>query len=551
MYPESSFAMTHSACLRLLPTAACRALIAAAAVLTPLAAGAQPAATSRDAAAFRGLSARIDARIDEVLAARGLPASPPAVDAAFFRRLSIVLTGCIPAPDDVIGFLEDRDPAKRAKAVDALLASPAWAEHRAGVWTTLLVGRDINIVPQGAPREALRDWLRDRFASGAPFDATVRELVSARSGPAAYYRSRFAGSPVDATGHIARTFCGLQLQCAQCHNHPYEKWTREDFFGLAAFFAGEGDDLPDAPSPLPPPRFLTGEAPAPGADPGAELARMIAGPANPWFAPAAVNRVWAGCFGRGLVEPVDDFRAGDGGTHPELLRELADAFAAGGYDVRALLRAILNTRAWQRSSRPLPGNGDDPAWYSRAEPRPLTPEELFDSLLRATGVMAPGRGQPAGLASEARRRLLTRFVFLLGDDEQREVADFDDAVPAALLLINGPYANSGKLVVRERDPLERGMAGPAAPPRATVGRTPETERAGVSTIDALFLVDMRVEDRLEQLFVTVLSRPPTAEERERMLAHVRRKSALPALQREAFKDVAWALLNSAEFRCNY
>lgn len=566
---------------------ACATLLGALAAVLPRPAVAEDArfadvtpsaAPPRADAAFDGLADRIDARIDAKIAERKLTSSPPAEDVEFLRRLSLDLTGRIPAPDSVLDFLDDRDAKKRARKIDELLASPAWAAWWADVWTILLVGR-VSPVQEVPARRALREWVRGAFARNMPYDAFARALVAASGrsdeNPAVFYLLRFRDAPADAAGHAMRLFRGRQIQCAQCHNHPYEKWTPRDFFGVAAFFArmrarsidasptglplvevydapaGEAF-IPDAPSAEPiAPRFLTGAAPDPASPRRAELARLLTAPDDAAFARAAVNRAWAQCFGRGLVEPVDDLRDDNPGTHPELLDELTRAFVAGGYDLRALLRAILNSRAYQRSSRPPPAeSAEGRDFYTHAWVRHLTPEQLLESLLRATAALTIGREQPPEMVAEVKRRMLDRFVFLFADDEMREVTHFEGSIPAALLMLNGPFTNSAWFRVREREPARMGEMTPVRAPSRS-GPKPEEEVPVVTTLDALFLVDLRPEDRVERLFLSILSRPPRPEERARYLAYLRKRSGLTPLEREACKDIAWALLNSTEFRFNH
>lgn len=564
---------------------------------TPPAAAA-PAAKTASAApvpSLDKLTAFIDAQVDAKIAERKLQPAPRADDAAFLRRVTLDLTGRIPSADEAVAFLKDHDPKKREKKIDALLACPEWAEQWAEVWTTLLMGR-LNKGREYAARQPVHAWLRDAFAKNMPYDALVRALLTVRGrsdeNPAVFYLLRFRDSPPDAVGHVVRTFCGVRIQCAQCHNHPYEKWKQEDFWSVAAFLTRtkvrtvekpekgppivELVDLPRGEISIPDtkpakgvaPKFITGEEPAAKAGRRDELARILTAPANPYFAKAFVNRAWYECFGRGLVDPVDDFRASDPGSHPELLEAMAQAFVAGGYDMKALLRAILNTRAYQRASHLAAEGQDDEAYYTHALLRVMSPEALFESLIRSTGsnALAGGRGaeasttampqamapadaapamaRPPDAAARFKEQILRRFVFLFANDEMQEVTDFEGTIPQALLLLNGAITNGGaggrqgampranaKAPAANRKAADRGIQGrPALPMLGDLLRAYEDPDA-----------------RLDRLFLSILCRTPQPAERSRYRTYLQQRQD----DREAYEDVAWTLLNSTEFMYNH
>lgn len=369
------------------------------------------------------VSRRLDALFEKGWADRRLAPSPDASDAEFLRRLSLDLRGTIPAPDEVSAFLADRAADKRARKTADYLASPEHADYFARVFTeTLIGGGDLN---RELRPEVLKDWLEDAFAANRPWNEIVRDLVGAEgkrseSGPANFIL-RWAATPEDLAGATSRLFLGTQIQCAQCHQHPYEKWSRDDFYGIAAFFArtkrevvpaanprdrdfrvverGRGevfieeDPAESKPKRRVGPRLLDGTplAAAPRANRRRALADWIASPRNESLAPAFVNRLVAHLFGRGFVAPVDDFNSKNPPSHPEALSLLAADFVASNHDVRRALAILAGTRAYALSSAPAPGNAKDfeNEGFARARLRPLDADQLFNALVAATGVGPP------------------------------------------------------------------------------------------------------------------------------------------------------------------
>lgn len=542
----------------------------------------------------------------------GLTAGPAADDAAFLRRVSIDLTGTIPTADAVRAFLADRRPDKRARALDILLDSPAYALHWATYWDRLLMGRTAhgNVVD----RVAFGRWLYEQLASNRPFDALVFELVSAtgqntlggvkrtalgplqepeadpegKVHPAVNWLLRYQQNPTDLTGKLSKLFLGVQIQCAQCHNHPSEKWKQEDFRSLAACFARTGlspleprasglvrkVELRDQPGPsfgggkmaaadlrliaLAPPRALDGTDFSASDNRRRALASWLTAPANPWFARAIVNRYWGHLVGRGLVEPVDDFRRGNPASAPAPLDALARDFVAHQYDVRRLIRLICATRAYQLAVVPgRPGEWDE-RLFTHHRMRPLTGEELYNALAAATNL--ENALQKAGLPNvdQLKTQIQTAFDFLFSTDEEGPPpAEFAGSIQQALLFLNGKLVNRAS----------------AAVPGMTL--------AGI--------LDFPADDalKIEALYLRTLSRPPTAAESKRWLAYVQaprdvvaetkeQKRALarltrgekagkknplgaldkaarrldptePTAKQQAYEDLFWALLNSSEF----
>jgi hypothetical protein len=556
------------------------------------------AATPALAAPKRALTA---ADVDRQLAAawrkQHLSPGPIADDATFLRRVTIDLTGTIPDADAVRAFLADKRRDKRARAVDELLDSPAYARHWATFWDRALMGR----LPKNVPaldHAGFDRWLEEELADNRPWNELVHELVGASGvnteAPAVNWILRYSQQPADLTGKLSRLFLGVQIQCAQCHDHPSEKWKQDDFRSLAACFARTGpvplDDKPkgagaksvvrrielrDQPGPtfgggpkamsdlrliaLAPPRALDGTDFSTADNRRAALADWITRADNPWFARAIVNRYWAHLVGRGFVEPVDDFRHSNPTVMPQLLDALAADFVASGYDLQHLIRLICATRAYQLAAvAGAPGDGDE-QFFVHHRMRPLTGEELYNALSSATNL--ENALQKAGLPNvdQIKQQIQGAFDFLFSTDEEAAPpADFAGSIQQALLFLNGRLVNRAA----------------AAVPGMTLSG----------------ILDFPADDALkvEALYLRTLSRRPTPAEVERWVAFVNaprevvaenkgqerqlmklgrhekrsaKKNPLGAVERaarkldpseatakqQAYEDVFWALLNSSEF----
>ena len=478
------------------------------------------------------LADRIDERLDARLKAAGVPAAPAADDAEFLRRASLDITGRIPAVREVHDFLADPSPGKRGRLIDDLLETPRHAAHAAAVWRAALAP-ETTAVPEARPfRAGFEAWLRLRLRQNAPYDDIARDLIAAplsgdadsptpalrrpeEANPLAFYAVKEA-KPENLAAAVSRVFLGVQIECAQCHDHPFARWTRDQFWNQAAFFAGlerSGDGLfapisekaagdirvGDTKRRVPP-RFLDGKAPGP--HPRDELAAWVTARDNPFFARTAANRVWGQFFGRGLVDPVDDFHESNPPSHPELLDDLAEAFAESGYDLRYLARAIGRTKAYRRTSARTDPGQDDPKLFARMAVKGLTGEQLFDSLSRATGLRDKDGRDPA------------RDRFLAGFAQGGRPAEPQTSIPQALALMNGKFV--------------------------AAATTLESSPALIAAYELPGLTDA---ERVEVLYLSALGRKPRAKE-------VARLTKL-AGGREALEDLFWALLNSAEFRLNH
>jgi hypothetical protein len=511
-------------------------------------------------------AAALAEKIDQFLAARWnaeqVQPAPLADDAEFLRRASLDLIGRIPSVAEARAFLADPAPDKRRRLVKQLLSSPAHADHFTNAWRDLLLPEaGTNGEVQGQLGQ-FNAWLRKQIADNVGYDRMVRELLTVPFGgervrtrmptravpageaaptPVAFYLAKEV-KPENLAASTARLFLGVKLECAQCHDHPTDRWTRQQFWGLAAFFAGLRRETPEGgggvrelfdvremtipgSTQVADAGFLDNSAPRWRFNVGARttLADWLTAPGNRFFARAAVNRLWAHCFGIGLVEPVDDARMDNPPSHPELLDELARQFAAQRYDMRFLIRALTASQAYQRTSAAAPSAGlsaarDDTRLFVRMAVKGLTPEQLFDSLALATGYRAPA--QPRGANGDrpavdaARAEFLAKFA-----NAGQPRTEVETSIQQALTLMNGRF-------LAEAAGLKGGGT------LAAVTRNPALDTAG----------------RIEELFLATLTRKPTPQESARLVAYVDRSDRGPG---RTLADVFWALLNSTEFYLNH
>jgi hypothetical protein len=550
--------------------------VGAALCLATLCANSAPAAENEHAPLRDLAPDALAARIDQALAAgwktEGIVPAPPADDAEFLRRSSLDILGKIPAASEVRAFLRDSSSDKRQRLIDRLLARGGYANHFANAWRELLLpGANTNAQTR-ALAPPLEAWLRLRFAENTPYDRLVSELLTPAALPAAQPGAATAAAlapsplaffqvneykPENLAANTSRLFLGTQVQCAQCHDHPFARWKREEFWSLAAFFSGSSvvaqaqgsagndgsTDDADAAQParaevvdrsdgklainipdtdlIAEARFLDGGEPTfrPGEDPRLALTRWLTSRDNPYFARAAVNRLWEHFLGRGFVDPVDDLDEANPPSHPELFDEIARQFAYHNYDLKYLIRTIAATQAYQLSSVAAQGGQDDSRLFARMPLRRMTPEQLYDSLVQATGfrdAASQAQANPLQVDDTAQAKLKSLFA-----DQTSRRSDSQTSILQALSLMNGA-------LVSDATDLERSQL--------------------LSAVAEMPL--MSLADRVETLFLATLSRPPTADEAERMLAFVAQRSHEVG-QKRALADVFWALLNSAEFILNH
>jgi Protein of unknown function (DUF1549)/Protein of unknown function (DUF1553) len=488
----------------------------------------------------------LTARIDAVLAARWAEAKvrPAAIadDGEFLRRASLDLIGKIPTAAEARDFLDDPSKSKRLALVERLLDSPAYTTRATEIWRRLLL-------PEADTEDVARQvagnfevWLRKKVIEDAGYDRIVREILAAKvagrnadvavdarrldPSPAAYYAAK-ENKPENIASGVARVFLGIKLECAQCHNHPFASWKREQFWSLAAFFADLPSQTPEdgismrrAPDAAPRRELtipgtkkvvkathLDGSTPAwrPRADTREILAEWVTSPDNPYFAKAVVNRVWARFFGAGLIEPVDDLDGAAGSELSGLLDELAMQFRAHGYNLKFLIRVLTATRAYNLSSAANQAESTTPSFASMPV-RGLSPGQLFDSLTQATGA-EPG---------DAR----ARFLELFSSRDERPV-DAETTIIQALTMMNGAYVEGAT--------------------------NPETSQVLGAIVKVPFL---DIPGRIETIYLATLTRRPRSDELPLLVRFVERRKTEDE-QAKAFADIFWAILNGPEFHLNH
>ena len=486
------------------------------------------------------VSRNIDRQIARRLDAEHVKPAASADDAELLRRVSLDLIGRIPTTAEVRAFLDDKAPNKRARLVDALLADPQHARHFARVWRAVLLPEIETDPLLQTLQTGFEAWLVDRRQQHASFDTIVRELLTvpipAPDQPPEYVMHDFRkpnpmafigakqGDPARLATSCARVFLGVRLECAQCHDHPFDRWTQRQFWSQAAFFAGiekRGrspfamlwEDTRHRSIKLAETGKMVPVALLDGSDAGLaerksprqRLAEWITSRQNPYFARAAVNRIWGQLMGQGLIEPVDDIRESNPPSHPELFQELSADFAASGFDLTRFYRAICLSEAYQRTSERTESDQSRPELFASMSIKALSQDQFYDSFAEAVG--RPTRDKSyridrnLGLAANAQ-----------GNPPKMTVTD-------ALALMNGA-------AVREA----------VSPTSARLHKTLEA-------------FPKSADRQVDELYLATLSRYPTNDERRMMVEHCAPSSAADRMRR--LGDVFWVLLNSAEFRWNH
>lgn len=485
-------------------------------------------------------------------------------DEVFARRAHLDLTGQIPAAREARDFVKDEAPNKRALLVERLLSRPEFADFWASKWADVLKVETRTLDERGM--KVFHAWIRDAFARNMPLDEFAREVIAARGStyheaPANFYRAN--RTPAMRGEAAAQVFMGTRLQCAQCHNHPFDRWTQDDYHQWSAVFGrvdykilenkrtdksdlhefkGEqvvflnpklkvenprtGDDAK--------PRFLGAEMPPlmRNEDELQSAARWLTSEANPLFARSQANRIWYHLMGRGLVEPVDDLRVTNPASHPQLLEELAADLVASGFDLRHLVRRIMLSRAYQLDGTPDAANEADAVNYSHALPRRLSAEQLVDSLHLAFGVQARFEGFPKGTRAAQlpgpRGGRDARNVSLSDDAPEIFLAQFgrprrelacecersnDTSMAQAFQFISGPMVH--RLLSQDRGRL------------ASWARKPDAD----------------AREMLFDLYWAFLTRAPTAAEENAIIAMLRTARD----RRRTLEDITWSLVNAKEF----
>jgi hypothetical protein len=526
----------------------------------------------------KALADKIDRRLAVRWAAAKVTPVARADDAEFLRRVYLDIAGHIPSVSEARRFLEDNKPDKRQRLVNDLLKGGGYVNHFTNVWRALWMAEaDTSFVGRYFV-PGFENWLRKELEKNAGYDRIVGEILTVSIAqnnnqffdfygnmsdpkPTGFYLSKEA-KPENLAAATARMFLGVRLECAQCHDHPFATWKREQFWGLASFFAGiqrqeQGDfvfptrEIADRREMAIPgsdrvvqASFLDGTEPQWKFKVGSRvtLADWVTSPKNPYFARAAVNRMWAHFFGFALTEPVDDLTGSETvAYHPELLDELAREFAAHKFDLKFLIRVLTATQAYQLTSQTTPHNSADPHLFYRMAVKGLTPEQLFDSLVTCLYYQEQKNNQPFFVfdLNSPRAKFLEKF-----NNRNDKPTEPQTSIIQALALMNSSF----------------------------VADATNLERSEMLTGVADFPL-WGTAQRIETLYLAALARKPRPEETARLVKYVdsapgtvsakgfleglqswmdnRKTERKPTGKDQALADVLWALLNSSEFILNH
>ncbi len=463
-------------------------------------------------------------------------------DEVFLRRAYIDLSGLPPTVDEHDRFLASTDPAKRARLVDELLEKKEFSEIWVNKWAEMLQIRSSQQISYKA-MFLYYNWLVEKLSKNTPMDEMVQELLGATGGTFQNPSTNFyqaVTDPLPMAENVAQVFMGMRIQCSQCHNHPFDRWTQNDYYGFAAFFAqvgrkqgedyretivfnsGGGEVNHPVGGRRMEPKFLGGAIPnVNGVDRRVVLAKWLASPQNPWFASSFANRVWAHFMGVGIVEPVDDFRVSNPPSNPELLDELGRRFTASHYDLKQLARDICDSRAYQRTTARNDSNASDERNFAHANPRRIKAEVLLDMITSVTETKEKFQGLPLGArAVQIADGGISNYFLTTFGRATRETpcsceVKMEPTLSQALHLLNGDTVNAR---------IKQG---------GLVERLAKTRKFPA--------------ERITELYLRTLSRNPTREEVAKLLPEF----APGNNQNQALEDLFWALLNSREFIFNH
>lgn len=487
--------------------------------------------------------------------------APPdrAGDSVFLRRIYLDLVGMVPSYDETTAFLKDAHPKKREKVIDRLLADSRYATQQAQIWDLVLFGRNPLSFDARGKREGFKKWLSEQFAKNEPYDRLVSKLLTAEEDGSQLFYVQYRNATEELTTAVTRVFLGTQLQCARCHDHPFEHWTQKDFVGMAGFFirlvvvdaggtatdkkfvigeksTGEvlfagsvkelkpgmkGDPIkpkflggielkePLMPKDFKDPVFKGNKAlPKPAFSRKAKIVEWLTAKDNPYFARALANRIWAQFMGRGFVHPVDDFSEKNEPSHPALIKAMEANVVANKFDVKALIREIVNSDAYQVTDTGLVTDAL-PKYYERARVRPLSAEELMASLGVSTGHGADW----AAKSQNATTEYMTRFF-----GEPTDGQGVFQGSLAEHLFLN----NAGQI---------RALG------QARKGNLADDIMKSKESWDA----------KVDRLFLSILNRTPTEAERERFVKHI---TADAKSTPQRLEEAVWVLVSCSEFRFN-
>lgn len=507
----------------------------------------------------------IDEQIFHQLTILGLPPSGNSDDNTFLRRVSLDIAGRLPTIEESKTFFASKDPKKRAVKIDELLDSTGYADFFAGKWVGLLrnkSGGGLDWVSRNT--YAFHSWLRSSLLKNKPYDQIAGELITASGktseNPAVSWY-RVVKDPKEQMQDIAQVFLGIRMQCAQCHHHPYEKWSMDDYYGLTAFFTTIGrkeiyklpeEDIiyhnrkaaqaqnPNSKKILKPTPLGGKELDIPAEeDPRRQLADWVRSKNNPYFARMLVNRYWKHFFSRGLVEPEDDIRPTNPATHPKLMKQLTQHFIDSGFDLKDLIRTICNSRTYQLSAEPNEHNGDDEQNFARYYPKRLQAEVLLDAINEVAGTENSFNKQPMGVRAIAlpddNANKESEFLTMFGRP-QMDTASESERTSDANLGQSLHLINSDKI---------QAIIGNSKGRAHTLAK--EKKRSD--------------DDRITEIYIQAVSRPPNQSELGFAKNHLKKKRALSAAdpkklpaakaEQEAFEDILWVLVNTKEFLFNH
>jgi hypothetical protein len=484
----------------------------------------------------------IDALVSGKLRKLNLLPSDLCDDADYLRRVYLDVIGTLPTADEARQFLADTRPDRRALLVNELLRRPEYADYWALKWADLLRVDRQALGHKGA--YSYYRWIRDRLAANQPYDQFVRDVVAAEGplveAPAGHF-FKAVTKPGEMAGTVSQVFLGMRIECAQCHHHPFDRWSQDDYFGMQAFFTqvgfkrtARGEALvagPGSETRHPRTNAVVFAHPlgtvSPEAEPAGDRRKLLAdwmtAPDNPWLARNLVNRVWAHFLGRGLVEPVDDVRLTNPPTNPELLEALATHFVESRYDQQTLIRTITSSHVYQLSSRPNATNERDSQNYSRAWFKRLDAEVLFDALCQTTGVDEKFDGLPAGY---------------------RAIQLWDSKVPHYFLKL---FGRPTRVTACE---CERSVEPSVAQVLHVLNSTEIQEKLTHAGGRVAKLARLQTDDGqlVEELYLTFYSRFTTPSERQVAVEYL---AAHADNRRQAAEDLSWTMLNSLEFLFNH
>ncbi len=484
----------------------------------------------------------VDELVNEKLKKLRIAPSVICDDESFLRRIFLDLTGGLPTVDDYNRFVPSADPEKRNKLIDELVNRKEFTELWVGYWAEWLMVRSSNVISYKAML-LYYNWLADQIGRNVPLDKMVQTLLGANGGTFKVPQSNYYQNETDTlkvAENVAQVFMGMRVQCAQCHNHPFDRWTQDDYYSFAAFFSqvgrkggedyretivfnsGGGEVAHPVGGRVMAPKFLGGgPADVAGKDRRIVLANWLASPQNPYFASNFANRVWAHFFGPGIIDPVDDVRISNPASNPELLAELAKRFTATNYDFKQLVRDICRSQTYQRSTARNETNMQDEKNFAHANLRRIKAESLLDCISQVTNTKDKFQGLPVGARAVqiADGNTSTYFLTTFGRATRETVCScevkMEPTLSQALHLLNGDTVNN------------------------------KIQAGGI--IDKMIAEKVEPLVMVERLYMSTLARKPTPQEVESFKPIV----ASPADLKKNLDDLFWALLNSREFIFNH